>query len=72
MVHELYNQDKIDILFVGASHCNRSINYKIIEEKTGKKIFFACSVGQRPDGSLALIKEAIKLYDIEEIYLRKR
>lgn len=68
MVHELYNQDKIDILFVGASHCNRSINYKIIEEKTGKKIFVACSVGQRPDGSLALIKEAIKLYDIEEIY----
>ena len=69
MEHELYNQDDIDILFAGASHCFRSIDPEIIERETGKKAFDACSSNQYPDGSLALIKEAINLYDIEEIYL---
>lgn len=69
MMHEFYNQDNIDVLLVGASHSYRGIDPVIVSEKTGKNVFNASSSAQRPDASLALIKEAINLYDVEHVYL---
>lgn len=69
MMHEFYNQDGIDILFLGASQCYYGIDPAIISEATGKKAFVASSSTQYPDVSFAIIKEAIDLYDLEEIYL---
>lgn len=69
MMHEFYEQDDIDILMVGASHCFGGIAPSIVEENTGKSVFLASSSSQPPDVSFALIKEAVKFYDIEQIYL---
>ncbi len=69
MMHEFYNQDNIDILCLGASHCFRGVIPSVVSEKTGKKVFDASSSLQEPDASYALLKEAIELYDIEEVYM---
>lgn len=70
MIHELYNQDEnIDILFLGSSHSFTSINPKITDVGFNKNTFNAGTSGQRLDGSYALLVEANKLYDIEEVYL---
>lgn len=68
MMHELYNQDDVDLLIVGASHIYRACDPEIIGQKTGYSVFDASSSGQEPDGSLALIREAIELYDIKAVY----
>lgn len=69
MMHEFYNQDNIDLLFVGASHCYRSVDPALISERTGKKAFCASSSGQFIDVSLAMVKEAADLYDLDHVYL---
>ena len=69
MMHEFYNQERIDYLFVGSSLFIDGLDPFLIAEKTGKEVFSASSAGQPPDVSLALIKEAVSLYDIEEIFL---
>lgn len=69
MMHEFYNQDNIDILFLGASHCLRGIDPYVIDEAAGKNTFLACSMNQWMDASSALLKEADRLYDMDEIYL---
>ena len=69
MEHEFYNQENIDILCLGASHCYRGIIPSIVSERTGKNVFNASSSSQSPDASYALIKEAVKRYDVEEVYL---
>ena len=67
-LHELYNQDDIDVLVVGASRTQRGIDAPLVSELTGKKVFNTATVAQYPDASLTLIKEAVKKYDIKEIY----
>jgi hypothetical protein len=69
MMHEFYNQDSIDIMLVGASHVYRGLNPEILTEQTGRNVFCASSSSQFPDGSLAMVKEAIKKYNPEKIYL---
>lgn len=69
MLHEFYNQEDIDILCLGASHCYRGVIPSVVSEKTGKKVFVASSSLQEADASYALVKEAIELYDIEEVYM---
>ena len=68
MMHEFYSQDNIDVLFVGASHGTFGVDPELMGNLTGKKVFNACSYEQYPDATLALIKEADRLYDLEEIY----
>ena len=72
MMHEFYNQDNIDYLFVGTSHFVYGIDPILISEKTGKKAFSASNPAQMPDASLALIKEAVGLYKIKEIFLERK
>ena len=69
MMHEFYNQDNIDILVVGASHCSMGFNPSIANEITDKKTFNASNFSQFPDTSYVLIKEAIQLYDVKEVFL---
>lgn len=69
-MHELYNsEDNIDVLFVGSSHVNCSLNPETADALLDKNTFNAGTQGQPMDGSLAMIKEAITYYDIEQIYL---
>lgn len=69
MMHEFYNQEDIEVLFVGASHCYRGVNPILLTEATGKKVFNASSSSQAPDASFAIIKEAIKQYHVETVFL---
>ncbi len=70
MMHELYNQNSnIDILFVGSSHCYRSFVPDVTDEIFQKNTFNGGSSSQELDGSLMLIKEAVRDNDIQQIYL---
>lgn len=67
--HEMYEQDNIDVLFVGSSHCYRSFIPELLDEKMKANTFNAGSSSQQLDGSYMIIKEAAKYNDIEHIYL---
>ena len=70
MMHDFYNVDNIDILLIGASHSYRGVDVDIISEaRGGKTVMNASSAKQYPDTSLALAKDALKLYDVEEVYM---
>lgn len=67
--HEMYEQDNIDILFVGSSHCYRSFIPEIFDKELGKNTFNVGTSSQSLDGSYMVIKEAARYHDIEHIYL---
>ncbi len=70
MMHELYNQeDNIDILFVGSSHCYRTFVPEITDRIFEKNTFNAGSSSQPMRVSYELIREAAKYNDIQHIYL---
>lgn len=70
MMHELYNQEEnIDILFVGSSHCYRSFVPDITDRIFEKNTFNAGSSSQPLSVSYELIREAASDNDIEQVYL---
>lgn len=69
MFHEMYEQENIDILFVGSSHCYRSINPQIMDEELGVNTFNAGTSSQMLDGSYMVIKEAARYNEIDHVYL---
>lgn len=66
-MHEFYEQDAIDTVFVGASHCYRSFVPSIINEKAGVCSFNLGSSNQQIDLSFLLMQEAVEKYDIKNI-----
>lgn len=70
MMHEFYHQDEnIDILFVGSSHCYFSFVPTITDEIFGKNTFCAGSSAQQLDASYEIIKEAERHNELEHVYL---
>jgi len=70
MMHELYeSEENIDVLFIGSSHCYRSLWPQITDEMMGVHTFNAGSSSQRPDGTYAVIREAARTHDLDHIYL---
>ena len=70
MIHQLNNSDSnIDVLFVGASHCYRSLDPEIADKYFNATTFNAGSSGQFMDGSLAIIKEALRHNNVKKIFL---
>ena len=69
MIHEMYEQDNVDVLFVGSSHCYRSFVPEILDEELGVNTFNAGTSSQAMDGSFMLIKEAARYHDIQHVYL---
>lgn len=68
--HEMYEQNNIDILFVGSSHCYRSFIPEILDNNTGGvNTFNAGTSAQALDGSYIIIQEAAKRNDLQHIYL---
>lgn len=67
--HEMYEQDNIDTLFVGSSHCYRSFIPEILDEKLECNTFNGGTSAQNLDGSYMIIKEAAKYNDIDHVYL---
>ena len=68
-MHEFYEQENIDELFVGASHCYNGLNPYVFDERSGKNTFNAGSALQLMNVSYTLIQEAVERYDVEHIYL---
>lgn len=67
--NEFYNQDNIDVLFLGSSHVRQAINTKIIDERTALNSYNLGTSSQNYDGSYAFLREADKLYDLKKVYL---
>lgn len=68
-MHEMYNQENIDTLFLGSSHVFSSTDPRILEEMWGEDVFLASSSVQKPDVSYYLLKEATKHYDLDRVFL---
>lgn len=67
--HEMYNQDNIDTLFVGSSHCYRSFIPDILDDQLGVNTFNLGTSAQKLDGSFMVIKEAARYHNIKHVYL---
>lgn len=69
-MHELYEQENIDVLFLGSSHSYRSINTAILDEEwEGVNTFNAGTSSQNLVGSYYLLREAAKENRISTVYL---
>lgn len=70
MMHDFYNYDKnIDILFLGSSHCYRSLIPEITDTIFNAATFNAGSSLQGLDASYALLREADRKNDLKEVYV---
>lgn len=67
--HEMYEQDNIDVLFAGSSHCYRSFYPKIFDEAFGVNSYNAGTSSQNLDGSYMVIREAARYNDLKQVYL---
>lgn len=68
-MHEFYNQENIDVLFMGASHCYRGFDTDVTDKMLGCNTFNLGSSSQFLDTTYLLMKEAIEIYDIDHIYI---
>ncbi|MCR5723561.1 MAG: hypothetical protein K6G80_00580 [Treponema sp.] len=69
LLHELYNQDRIDVVYCGASHVSHGIVADVADEMTGMKNFSLGTAAQSIDGTYAVLRQAVKLYDIQKVFL---
>ena len=69
LFHEFHNQDKIDYLICGASHVSHGLEADIASKKLGKCVFNSGTPSQKIDGTYAILREALKLYKIEKVFL---
>lgn len=70
MLHEMYHQeDNIDTLFLGSSHCYRTFVTDVTDRELGCNTFNGGSSSQYIDGSFAMLKEADKHYRLKRVYL---
>lgn len=70
MLQELYARSgQIDTLFLGSSHCYRSVDPALVDETLGLSSFNAGSSQQLPDGSYYMLQEAAAHNDLKTVYL---
>ncbi len=70
MLQELYAQaGQIDTLFLGSSHCYRSVDPKTVDDALGTHSFNAGSSQQLPDGSYYMLREAAEQNPLKTVYL---
>ncbi len=69
-MHELHHPaENIDVLFVGSSHCYRSIDPVVTDEGFGAYTFNGGSGSQPMDASLAMVREAAALNRLEKVFV---
>lgn len=68
--HEMRTQEEnIDVLFLGSSHCFRSVDVGITDEMFDANTFNSGSALQSWDGSYAILKEAARKNDLQRVYV---
>lgn len=69
-LHDLYQEEEnIDTLFLGSSHCFRAYDPMLYEELTGRNAFNLGSSAQNYDTSYYLLREAARRNHLETVYL---
>lgn len=68
-LHQLYEQENIDSIFMGASHVYSGIDPAITDKIWKENTFNGSTASQRINTSYALLKEADKAADIDTCYL---
>ncbi|MBD5485905.1 MAG: hypothetical protein HDR18_10405 [Lachnospiraceae bacterium] len=68
-MHELYEQENIETLFLGSSHVFCGYDPQILDEALGENTYLASTPVQKVDGSYYLLKEVIKKNNIKKVYL---
>ncbi len=68
-MHELYEQEEIETLFLGSSHVFCGYDPRILDEILGENTYLAATPVQKVDGSYYLLKEVIKSNNIKKVYL---
>lgn len=66
---DFWKQQNIDILVCGASHVSHGIDARIADKKFNQNIFNSGTSSQSINSTYAIIKQAIKQYDIKKIFL---
>ncbi len=69
MMHEMYQQDNIDILFSGASLCFRSFNTSVLDEELQANTFNSASASQSIDVTYYLIQEIMTRNNVKHVFL---
>lgn len=70
MLQELYaDAGKVDTLFLGSSHCYRSVDPDQVDAALGTYSFNAGSSQQLPDGSYYMLREAAAQNPLRTVYL---
>ncbi|MBQ9281263.1 MAG: hypothetical protein IJ207_03595 [Treponema sp.] len=69
LFHEFYNQDNIEYLLCGASHVSHGVDGQRASEIFGKNVFSTGTSQQQIDGTYAVLRQAVKLYKIEKVFL---
>lgn len=68
-MYEMYEQENIDVLFLGSSHAYRSIDTAVMDEKWGVNTFNAGTSSQQPILSYYLLKEAGRKNKLSKVYM---
>lgn len=68
LMDELHKQDKVDVIFCGASHVSHGLSPLIMDDLLGVKTFCTGTPTQHIRGSQAIIEESLSLYDIKEVW----
>ncbi len=68
-MHELYEQEEIETLFLGSSHVFCGYDPRILDEISGENTYLAATPVQKVDGSYYLLKEVLKSNQIKKVYL---
>ncbi len=55
-VHGLATHSPVDVLFIGSSHTRQSYDARLMEEKTGKKVFLVAYNGMDPVSMVPVLK----------------
>ena len=68
-MHEFYEQENIDSLFLGSSLVFCGYDPRILDEVWDENTYLAATPVQKIDGGYYLLKEAIKKNDIKTVYV---
>ncbi len=69
LFHEFYAQERIDYLICGASHVSHGVEANTAGGRFGKSVFNTGTPSQKIDGTYAILRQALKLYKIEKVFL---
>lgn len=68
-MHELYEQEDIETLFLGSSHVFCGYDPRTLDGILGENTYFAATPVQKVDGSYYLLKEVLKNNQVKKVYL---